>query len=126
MVVTRKQIIVSGIVIIVLFAGFFFLNGRSLRKAKELTRELEVQVDSLHGIASDYLKLQEEYEQLFENLNATREKADEFKNKVNEITRNQASSVSRLKNELNRLVQEFDTLDLDVPLDTANLDSLKF
>ncbi len=123
---TRKQIIISGIAIIVLFAGFFFLNGRSLRKAKELTNQLEVQVDSLQGIASDYEQLQADYELLFDNLEATREKADQFRNKVNEITRNQATSVSRVRNELNMLIREFDTLDLDIPLDTANLDALKF
>jgi len=122
----KRKIIIAGIVLVSLFATFLILNGNALREAKALTKELELRVDSLETIASDYEVIQKKYESLYQDLSVAREKADELRNKVDEIVNARAASISAVKSKLTVLVEEFDTLDFDIPLDTANLDSLRF
>ncbi|MEP1097302.1 MAG: hypothetical protein ABJG78_19455 [Cyclobacteriaceae bacterium] len=122
----KRKIIIAGVVLIGLFATFFILNGRALREAKSLTKELELRVDSLETIATDYEAIQKRYEMLYKDLGMAREKADALKNRIDEIVNTRASSITVVKNKLSVLVTEFDTLDYDIPLDTVALDSLKF
>lgn len=123
---TKRQLIITGVVIVAVLATFFYLNGRSLRRAKALTQQLEQQVDSLQLIANDYEGLQKKYENLYAELGTTRELADELRNKVQAITDQQASSISGVKRELTEIINDFDTLEFDVPLDTISIDSLRF
>lgn len=122
----KRKIIIAGIVLIGLFATFFILNGSALREAKALTKELELRVDSLETIASDYEVIQGKYEILYQDLSVAREKADVLRNRIDVIVNTRASSITVVKNKLSVLVTEFDTLDYDIPLDTVNLDSLRF
>ncbi|MEP5612435.1 MAG: hypothetical protein ABJP45_09315 [Cyclobacteriaceae bacterium] len=122
----KRKIVIVGVVLIGLFATFLTLNRRALKKAKALTKELELRVDSLETIATDYELIQEKYEMLYKDLSVAREKADALRNRIDEVVNTRASSITVVKNKLSILVTEFDTLDYDIPLDTVHLDSLRF
>lgn len=108
---TRIQSIVLA-VLVVLF-GYFMLFGRgSVKDAMELTDALNRQVDSLKVLTKNYEKIHREYVVLYGELSETRNKVETLKGKLDEISKSNLSSVSKIKQELNAVLNEYDSLDL--------------
>lgn len=107
--------------------GLNILFGRtSLKEAKKITKELELRIDTLQTVENEYQELEKKYVDLYEEFSTTRSQISQFKEKLVEISKTQNASVSRIRNELSKLVQAYDTIDVSIPSDTLNLDSLRF
>lgn len=119
-----QTVVVVGLA---LTLGLNILFGRSsLREAKKLTKELELRIDTLEAVEVEYKMLEKRYVDLYDQFSETRMQISEFKDKLAKISEEQTRSVSTIKNELNTLIETYDSIDVSIPLDTANLDSLKF
>lgn len=119
-----QTVVVVGLA---LALGLNILFGRSsLREAKKLTKELELRIDTLESVEVEYKALEKRYVDLYDQFSETRMQISEFKDKLAKISEEQTSSVSNIKNELNTLIETYDSIEVSIPLDTTNLDSLKF
>ncbi len=124
-----KQVKWQTVVVIglALTLGLNILFGRtSLREAKKLTRELELRIDTLQAVESEYEALEKKYVNLYEEFSTTRTQIAQFKEKLSTISKAQNASLSKIRNELSGLVAAYDTVDVSIPPDTVNLDSLRF
>ncbi|WP_436517907.1 hypothetical protein [Ekhidna sp. To15] len=107
--------------------GLNILFGRtSLREAKKLTQELELRIDTLQAVESEYIELEKKYVNLYAEFSNTRTQISEFKEKLATISKAQNNSLSNIRNELGQLVAAYDTIDVSIPPDTVNLDGLRF
>lgn len=119
-----QTVVVIGLA---LSLGLNILFGRtSLREAKELTKELEMRIDTLQVVESEYAELEKKYVNLYSEFSITRTQIAQFKTKLSEISKAQNTSLSNIRNELGRLIEAYDTLEMTIPSDTVNLDSLRF
>lgn len=119
-----QTVVVVGLA---LSLGLNIIFGRtSLREAKKITKELELRIDTLETVEDEYIVLQEKYVDLYEQFSTTRTQISDFKKKLSEISKANNASVNKIRNELKGLILEYDTVDLSIPPDTVNLDSLRF
>lgn len=124
-----KQIRWQTVVVVglALALGLNILFGRtSLKEAKKLTRDLELRIDTLQAVEEEYQVLEKKYVDLYEEFSATRIQISQFKEKLAEINKAQNASLSKIRRELGDLVEAYDTIDVSIPPDTVNLDSLRF
>ena len=108
---TRIQSIVLA-VLALLFGSFMLFGRGSVKDAMELTDALNRQVDSLKVLTRNYEKIHREYVVLYGELSETRNKVETLKGKLDEISKSNLSSVSKIKQELNAVLDEYDSLDL--------------
>ena len=119
-----QTVVVVGLA---LALGLNILFGRtSLREAKKLTKELELRIDTLQAVEEEYIELEKKYVNLYTELSSSRTQLSDFKDKLAKISQAQNASLSNIRNELGKLVDAYDTIDVSIPPDTVNLDSLRF
>lgn len=118
---------IAAVSIIAVFAGIFaFKSSRSLREAKNLTKSLELQVDSLRMISSQYDLLLSKYDSLYERLDATRTKLTDVQAKISRLNTQHLNGLSEIQNELGLLIEHYDhTVVWIRPEENADLDTLK-
>lgn len=121
------------LVLIIILAGLvlynIFFGHSSVREAKQLTKELKQQVDTLKQVAGSYEKIQHKYVRLYAELNETRSKVADLKDRLKEINEMQTNDARIIRAQLRNVVVDFDSLDLNLRKSTtenADLDSLRF
>ncbi len=121
----RWQMVV--VVALALALGLNILFGRtSLKEAKRITKELELRIDTLQIVEEEYKKLEEKYIDLYNEFGKTRMQLSDFRDKLARISESQNASLRNIRNELGNLVEEYDTIDVSIPMDSVSLDSLRF
>ena len=119
-----RNILIAILSIALLFV--LFQSSRSLKEAKRLAEQLEVQVDSLTNISNEYQDLRREYDHIVKDLEQTQNSAEKMKEKLASITQQNILRVASIRNELKELIDQYDSMKMVVEVDTVELDSLKF
>ncbi len=119
-----QTVVVIGLA---LALGLNVLFGRtSLKDAKKLAKDLELRIDTLQAVEVEYQELEKKYVDLYAEFSATRTQISQFKEKLAKISEEQNAGIGRIRSELNSMIEAYDTIDISIPPDTLNLDSLRF
>ncbi|MEP1035562.1 hypothetical protein [Ekhidna sp.] len=124
-----KQIKWQTVVVVglALALGLNILFGRtSLKEARKITKDLELRIDTLQAVENEYKELEKKYVDLYGEFSTTRTQISQFKEKLAKISNAQNASLSKIRSELGNLVNAYDTIDVSIPPDTVNIDSLRF
>ena len=122
----NKMIKIGVIAILIALVVVTFVQGSSHSKTKKLAQELTVQVDTLTSTLEEYNDLRVKYVDLQNEMVQTSNELGRFKNTLNEITKAQQSSLKEVRNKLTQLINEFDTVQFNLPVDSVTIDDLKF
>ena len=93
------------------------------RRAEVHTRQLTNQLDSLHLVTEQLIRLQQDYEAATLHLQDTRAQAASVQATIHQLATEQIHTLTLLQNELQRLLATYDTL---VAPSYSSTDSLLF
>lgn len=97
-----------------------------MKDAKKLAKDLELRIDTLQAVEFEYQELEKKYVDLYKEFSTTRTQISQFKEKLAKISEEQNAGIGRIRSELNSMIEAYDTIDISIPPDTLNLDSLRF
>lgn len=109
--------------LIALLAIQVFTDRRAEVNTKSLTRQLTRQVDSLHLVTEQLIRLRQDYESATHHLQHTRAQAASVQATIHQLATEQIHTLTLLQQELQRLLATYDTL---VAPSYSSTDSLLF
>jgi predicted nuclease with TOPRIM domain len=108
----EKQKLISWIIVAIiglLTIYIVFSGNQKLKEIKRLTKELQLQTDSLKSISKNYNRLSLKYDSIYTNLKQTRERFGKFCHTTDSISHTTISSVEKIRATLQllRIEQEY-------------------
>jgi predicted PurR-regulated permease PerM len=102
----KTKLITIILIAIILILSFYtvFSGSKRQKEIKRLTKELEIQADSLRRIQNNYETIYKEYDRIYNQLDSTRDRFTSFYHQVDSISHSTISSIYVLKGKLNTII----------------------
>ena len=115
---TQDRKIILVLIVSIIAIGIYSVSSQnsSLAQIRNLTDQVEMNVDSLKLINSRYDSLETEYTKVYEAFAKTRNQLDTFKLKLSTIMSSNIRSVNSINNQLQNLLDgqlEFEKVEVD-------------
>lgn len=114
----RKTIILI-VVISVLVGYHVFSRNNSIKEIRKLTKEIEINVDSLQVVHSRYDSLAEDYNRIYEQLSVTKDGLSQFKKNVDSIMHSNINSANKINDALSKIIDKQDSFEA-ITIDTTS------
>ena len=115
-----RRTIILITVILVLIIYHAFSRSRSLKEIRNLTKQIEVNVDSLQVVNERYIELEKGYEEIYDQLSLTRESLEVFKQDLDSVLHSNINSVNKINTSITEIIEKQDSFE------AVNIDTIEF